>query len=154
MSLPYVCNFMVVYMLLGLTMRIRVVQQYQMNRYFHLSFLILYDLLYCAQFIPNNSLYTSRSYIQTSVFLFPCVYRKGYVKERVSGNCSLYLSLIKKLLNCIAFWKTLQIVMKQRSRVKRSIPPKKTCNNYSAKEPIQVSSDTSLFYYDFMMIVQ
>lgn len=127
MSLPYVCNFMVVYMLLGLTMRIRVVQQYQTNRYFHFRFLILYDLLYCAQFIPN--IYRSRSYIQ----LYIAMYRKGYVKERVSGNCSLYLSLIKKLLNCIAFWKTRQIVMKQRSRVKRSIPPKKTCNNYSAK---------------------
>lgn len=148
MSLPYVCNFIVVYMLLGLTMRIRVVQQYQMNRYFHFRFLILYDLLYCAQFIPN--IYRSQSYIQ----LYIAMYRKGYVKERVSGNCSLYLSLIKKLLICIAFWKTLQIVMKQRSRVKRSIPPKKTCNTYSAKEPIQVSSDTSLFYYDFMMIVQ
>lgn len=152
MSLPYVCNFMVVYMLLGLAMRIRVVQQYQTNRYFHFRFLILYDLLYCAQFIPN--IYRSRSYIQLNI----AMYRKGYVKERVSGNCSLYLSLIKKLLICIAFWKTRQIVMKQRSRVKRSIPPKKslfkTCNTYSAKEPIQVSSDTSLFYYDFMMIVQ
>lgn len=136
MSLPYVCNFIVVYMLLGLTMRIRVVQQYQMNRYFHFRFLILYDLLYCAQ------IFTGREAIQ----IYIAMYRKGYVKERVSGNCSLYLSLIKKLLICIAFWKTLQIVMKQRSRVKRSIPPKKTCNTYSAKEPIQVSSDTSLFY--------
>lgn len=38
--------------------------------------------------------------------------------------------------------------MKQRSRVKRSIPPKKTCNNYSAKEPIQDSSDTSRYHHD------
>lgn len=131
----------------------RIVQQ-QRNGYFLLRFLYnlcklyllcgpLYDLLYCAQFIPNNSLHSLRRYIHVSVFLLPCVYRKGYAKERVSGSCYLYLSFIKKLLICIAFRKTLyqQIVLGLRSRVKRSIQPKreclfKTCNNYNAKEPI------------------
>lgn len=152
MSLPYVCNFMVVYMLLGLTMRIRVVQQYQMNRYFHFRFLILYDLLYCAQFIPN--IYRSRSYI--------VIY--SYVQKGLRQGASLWQLLFVLEFNQKAsyLYSILENALdsnETKTQSKTVHPAKegclfKACNNYSAKEPIQVSSDTSLFYYDFMMIVQ